>query len=69
MVNPSRALLGTVMLVMAPNIATAVCTDSDLRPGWHWNYDGTIGGKYRLRLTLTDNHGDISGLYFYSTQL
>jgi hypothetical protein len=69
MVNQSLALLGTALFLMAPNFAKAVCTGSDLEPGWLWNYNGTIGDKYRVRLTLTVTHGEVSGVYFYSTQL
>ena len=62
-------LLGAAVLWTGAYSAKAACTDKDLDPDWHWNYAGTIGDKYHVRLTLTADHGKISGVYFYSTQL
>jgi len=37
----------------------------------HWlsDYDGTISGRYRVRMTLSFNGEEIDGVYFYATQL
>lgn len=69
MINGKTTILATLLIMMVPNFVQAVCTDSDLETGWLWNYNGTIGDKYRVRLTLTRTHGEVSGVYFYSTQL
>jgi hypothetical protein len=62
-------LFGTLALGMMPSLAKGTCTEKDLQPGWLWNYDGTIGDKYRVRLTLTASQGEVSGVYFYATQM
>lgn len=36
---------------------------------WLKNYDGMIGDKYRIRLTLTICSNRVDGVYFYATQL
>lgn len=69
MINQKTAMLAALLLLIVPNFVEAVCTESDLDPGWLWNYNGTIGDRYRVRLTLTLTHGEVSGVYFYSTQL
>lgn len=38
-------------------------------PHWLWNYDGHIGDKYRVRMTLVFAEKEVSGLYFYASQL
>jgi hypothetical protein len=62
-------LFGIIAFAIMPSLVKAACTEKDLQPGWLWNYDGTIGDKYRVRLTLTASQGEVSGVYFYATQL
>jgi len=56
-----------LFLALIPTIADAVCGKSE--PNWLWNYDGTIGSKYRVRMTLVFRGVDVSGVYFYASQL
>jgi hypothetical protein len=59
-------MLCAALLLHSP--ATAACTAKDLENGLT-NYDGSIGGKYRIRLTLTIEQGHLAGVYVYATQL
>ncbi len=53
---------------LLPLACSAVCTDEIWKPGWSWTYDGTIG-PYRVRFELLETDGNISGYYFYASQL
>jgi len=59
-------LLCTILLLHSP--AKAACSAKELESGLT-NYDGTIGDKYRIRLTLTAAQGRLAGVYVYATQL
>lgn len=56
-----------VSLTLIPTIAGAVCVKNE--PDWLWNYDGVIGSKYRVRMTLVFRGSDVNGVYFYASQL
>jgi len=56
-----------VLLALMPAIAGAACIKNE--PDWLWNYDGTLGGKYPVRMTLVFAGGDVTGMYFYASQL
>ena len=45
----------------------AACTK--VEPGWLWNYEGQLADKYRIRMTLVFGTGEITGVYFYASQL
>lgn len=62
-----NALALLLALLLAPLQALAVC--SKPQPGWLWNYDGTMGGQYRIRMTLVFGEKEITGVYFYASQL
>jgi len=47
--------------------AHALCTRNE--PGRLWDYDGTLGGKYRVRMTLVFSGETVQGVYFYASQL
>ena len=47
--------------------AWAACTK--VQPGWLWNYEGHIAGQHRIRMTLVFGQGEITGVYFYASQL
>ena len=47
--------------------AWASCTK--VQPGWLWNYEGHIAGQHRIRMTLVFGQGEITGVYFYASQL
>ena len=47
--------------------ASAACIKSE--SDWLWNYDGTIGDGYRVRVTLVFRGEQVDGLYFYASQL
>jgi hypothetical protein len=64
--SPSTTPCRLSLLLHSP--ATAACSAKDLENGLT-NYDGTIGGKYRIRLTLTVAQGHLAGVYVYATQL
>lgn len=57
-------LLGASFL---PLTAGAVC--QRIEPGRLWNYEGTIDGKYRVRMTLVFGASQVDGVYFYANQL
>jgi hypothetical protein len=69
MAHPVFFRFGVLLLAMFPIGTKAACTEKDLDSGWLWNYDGTIGGKLRVRATLTFAHAEVAGVYFYATQL
>lgn len=52
---------------LAPAPARAACTK--VQPGWLWNYEGHIAGQHRIRMTLVFGQGEITGVYFYASQL
>ncbi len=47
--------------------AHALCARNE--PGRLWDYDGTLGGKYRVRMTLVFSGETVQGMYFYASQL
>jgi len=57
------------LLALMPSVAKAVCTDKDFDKGWLTNYEGTIGPQNRVRLTLTQTKSELTGVYFYVSQL
>ena len=52
---------------LLPSPSWAACTK--VQPGWLWNYEGHIAGQHRIRMTLVFGQGEITGVYFYATQL
>ena len=53
---------------LAPLLADAAC--NRVEPGKLWNYEGTVGGKYRVRMTLVfQDGGRLGGVYYYASQL
>ncbi len=63
----SRVRIAALCLLILPLQVFAACSKS--QPGWLWNYNGDIGGKYRIRMTLVFAGEEISGVYFYASQL
>lgn len=61
-----RALLALSLSLTALG-ASALCTRNE--PGRLWDYDGTLGGKYRVRMTLVFSGETVQGVYFYASQL
>src|SRR5262249_34204820 len=49
--------------------AYASCTEKWMEPGWLLNYDGTIGEQHHVRASFTAMHDEVTGVYFYVTQL
>jgi hypothetical protein len=50
-----------------PTLTWAAC--AKVQPGWLWNYEGHIDGQHRVRMTLVFGPGEITGVYFYASQL
>jgi len=50
-----------------PTLSWASCTK--VQPGWLWNYEGHIDGQHRVRMTLVFGSSEITGVYFYASQL
>jgi len=67
-ISPISCIVAGLYFAMMPISARAICTYSHFS-GWLFNYDGTIGEKSRVRVTLTESNGELAGVYFYSTQL
>ena len=65
--NASRIGMILLCLFLLPAQAFAACSKN--QPGWLWNYNGEMGGKYRIRMTLVFGPGEITGVYFYASQL
>ena len=40
-----------------------------MQPGWLWNYEGHLAGQHRIRMTLVFGAGEVTGVYFYASQL
>ena len=55
------------LALLASGPLQAACTK--VQPGWLWNYDGAINEKYRIRMTLVFGAGEVTGVYFYASQL
>lgn len=53
--------------LLASGPLQAAC--NKVQPGWLWNYDGAINEKYRIRMTLVFGAGEVTGVYFYASQL
>ncbi len=62
-----RLALAGLFLLALPLPAFAVCKNS--QPGWMWNYEGTLGDTLRIRMTLIFGETDVTGVYFYASQL
>lgn len=64
-----KAILILLLVLLLPAGSFAVCIKSE--PNWLWNYEGAIGegDGYRVRATLIFNGEQVSGLYFYASQL
>lgn len=60
-----RALLVTVALI--PLKVVAGC--DGFKPEWIHNYNGTIGEKYKVRVSFTGSPDQVEGVYFYAKQL
>ena len=62
--------LATLLALCAgilPTLSWAACTK--VQPGWLWNYEGHIAGQHRVRMTLVFGPSEITGVYFYASQL
>ncbi len=55
------------LLMMLPLAAQSACIKNERN--WLWNYDGSLGEKHRVRMTLVFIGEEVSGLYFYASQL
>jgi len=66
-----RAAACAVLLALCalglPAPSLAACTK--VQPGWLWHYEGQMAGRHRIRMTLVFGPGEITGVYFYATQL
>ena len=58
---------GVLLLVCLPLVGQAACLKSE--PDTLWNYNGTLGNGLRVRMTLVLGGEQVSGLYFYASQL
>jgi hypothetical protein len=54
------------LLMLAPAAAMAGCMDGEKNR--LWNYQGTIGGKYKIGMTLVFTGDAVTGEYFYASQ-
>ena len=59
--------LGCLALSGSPAPSWAACTK--VQPGWLWNYEGHLAGQHRIRMTLVFGAGEVTGVYFYASQL
>lgn len=50
-----------------PGSAAAACIKNE--PDWLNNYDGSIGDRYQIRMTLVISDDKVTGLYFYASQM
>ena len=57
-----------LFLILLPVSSRAVCTDQIWKPGWSWTYDGVVGPN-RVRFELMQTDGNVTGYYFYASQL
>lgn len=57
-----------LLLTLLPLSSLAVCTDQIWKPGWSWTYDGAVG-PYRVRFEVSLTDGNVTGYYFYASQL
>lgn len=64
--TPLNKLLAAALLLL-PSTVFAACTTNE--PNWLQNYDGTIGDNYKVRMTLVLAGDQVSGQYFYASQL
>jgi len=65
-----RALSLLAAVILGASVsptAAAACERNE--PGYVWNYDGEIGGKYRARMSLVFSGPALEGVYFYASQL
>ena len=65
--NTTRICTVLLCLLLLPMQAFAVCSKN--QPGWLWNYNGELAGKYRIRMTLVFAGEELSGVYFYASSL
>lgn len=64
----ARAALALLALACAGHgAALAECVR--VEPGRLWNYEGTIDGRLRVRMTLVFGATQLDGVYFYASQL
>lgn len=56
-----------LLLMLFPLSSQSACIKNE--PNWLWNYDGSLGERYRVRMTLVFAGEEVSGLYFYASQL
>lgn len=63
-----RKFQTAILLLMAlPLTSLAACIKSE--PNSVWDYDGTIGDGYRVRMSLVIDGEKVNGVYFYASQL
>lgn len=56
-----------LLLMLFPLSSQSACIKNE--PNWLRNYDGSLGEKYRVRMTLIFAGEEVRGLYFYASQL
>jgi len=59
--------LAFFVLAIVPRAGASNCLEKEV--GWLWDYEGTIGSRHPIRATLTVSNGEVTGVYFYVTQL
>jgi len=65
--NTTRIGMILLCLLLLPVQTFAACSKN--QPGWLWNYNGEMAGKYRIRMTLVFAGEEVSGVYFYASSL
>ena len=55
------------LCMLLPAMAGAACLRDE--PGSLWNYEGMLGGKFRVRMSLVFAGPRVEGVYFYASQL
>ncbi len=70
MIRYSGTRFRTLMALLAihlPMHAQSACTWNE--PGRIWDYNGSIDGKYPIRMSLVFGGGELNGVYVYASQL
>lgn len=62
-----KRALWLFVMVLPFDAAHALCERNE--PGNLWDYEGMLGGKYPVRMTLVFSGETIQGVYFYASQL
>lgn len=65
--NPMTRSVLVLLLMLFSLSSQSACIKNE--PNSLWNYDGSIGERYRVRMTLVFAEEEVSGLYFYASRL